>query len=218
MSTYVRPELPRQVFHDASGAVIDYGNRWADRPGRLPPDDMYSVVTHPERFAPLHTVADALIAHLAETYAVTVVEDPSVASDLLRRVDDAVRAVRLVPDNPDGAPLTVVYTAFPGVIVHAGLLHDFVFPDCGCDACDESVESAAEEMERLVLAVAAGDYAETVNNDAGTWIGYELGDAENMRRGRRMATPEELERVAAAARERFRALPRGWQPWPARAE
>src|SRR5690606_379530 len=124
----------------------------------------------------------------------------------------------LVPDNPDGAPLTVVYTAFPGVIVHAGLLHDFVFPDCGCDACDESVESAAEEMERLVLAVAAGDYAETVNNDAGTWIGYELGDAENMRRGRRMATPEELERVAAAARERFRALPRGWQPWPARAE
>jgi len=218
MSTYVRPELPRQVFQDASGADIDYGNRWADRPGRLPPDDMYSVVTHPERFAPLHTVADALIAHLAETYAVTVVEDPSVASDLLRRVDDAVRAVRLVPDNPDGAPLTVVYTAFPGVIVHAGLLHDFVFPDCGCDACDESVESAAEEMERLVLAVAAGDYAETVNNDAGTWIGYELGDAENMRRGRRMATPEELERVAAAARERFRALPRGWQPWPARAE
>ena len=45
--------------------VIEYGNRWASR-GGTPPEDSYSVDEHPERFAPLHTVAAALIDYLVD--------------------------------------------------------------------------------------------------------------------------------------------------------
>ena len=57
MSSYVRPLIEAPVFRDADGAVINYGSRWHGSP----PEDTYSVDTHPERFAPLHVVADALI-------------------------------------------------------------------------------------------------------------------------------------------------------------
>jgi hypothetical protein len=125
VSEYVRPVLPKQVFYDAEGNIIDYGNRWR---GQLPPDDTYSVDSHPERFAPLHTVADALIQHLRDTYAVTVSEEVALVSDLIGTPDDVVRAVRVTPANADGAPLTFVFTSYPGITVHAGLLHDSGFP------------------------------------------------------------------------------------------
>lgn len=41
-----------------------------------PPEDTYSVDTHPERFAPPHTVAEALIGHLRETYDVESTRAP----------------------------------------------------------------------------------------------------------------------------------------------
>lgn len=69
---YARPEIPVQVFRDAAGQIIEYGNRWG---AGAPPEDSYSVDTHPERFAPLHTVAEALIAHLTAGYDTAVSED-----------------------------------------------------------------------------------------------------------------------------------------------
>src|SRR5690606_12708315 len=63
-----RPEIDAPVFRDADGRVIDYGNRWSGSP----PEDTYSVDTHPERFAPLSVVADALVDHLRETFEVEV--------------------------------------------------------------------------------------------------------------------------------------------------
>jgi hypothetical protein len=53
-----------------------------------------------------------------------------------------------------------VLTGYPGVMVHAGVLHDFPFPVCGCDACDETAETTADGMELLVLTVVAGGYSE----------------------------------------------------------
>ncbi len=44
----------------------------------------YSIDSHPEMFAPLHLVADALIEHLAQTYDVQVSRDASHADDFLR--------------------------------------------------------------------------------------------------------------------------------------
>ena len=74
-----------------------------------PPDDTYSVDTHPERFAPVHIVAEALIAYLRENYDVAVEEGEAVAGDLLHPVyHDVVRAARLRPNDSACASLTAV--------------------------------------------------------------------------------------------------------------
>lgn len=67
---YERPTWPEEEYRDATDAVIDYGHRWGI--GEGPRDDLYSVVTHPERFSPVVVVAEALIEHLVATYNVTV--------------------------------------------------------------------------------------------------------------------------------------------------
>ena len=51
MTTYRRPAIAAVGFRDPEGRVIDYGNPW----GGYPPEDTYSVDTHPERFTPLHS-------------------------------------------------------------------------------------------------------------------------------------------------------------------
>ena len=210
VSDYVRPTLPSQVFYDSTGAVIDYGNRWG---GGLAPKDSYGVDSNPQRFAPLHLVADALIQHLTETYAVTVSEDAAFAADLMHEPGDVLRAVRVDPANPDAAPLTFVYTSYPGVILHAGLLHDFPFPQCGCDGCDETAESAAQELEWTVLDVAAGGYSERVNPGTQLPIGYEIASADGtpLETGARgLDCPTSRLRDAES---QLRRLPGRWQPW-----
>jgi hypothetical protein len=211
MPEYVRPPLPKRVYHDANGAVIDYGNRWR---GGAPPEDTYSVVSNPQRFAPLQAVAEALIEHLRQSYAVSVTEDIAVAADLMHAHDAVLRAVRIVPDKADAAPLTFIFTAFPGVIVHAGLLHDFPFPQCGCDACDDSLEVEAGEMERLVFAVVAGGFSETVRPGPWPHVGHRLVDPDGTYRGsgQTLATGYPDDRIEAAE-AKLRSLPKGWQPW-----
>src|SRR5690625_4141229 len=79
MGGYVRPSVESVEFRDDDGNIIDYGNRWASR-GGIPPEDSYSVDGHPERFAPLHTIAAALIDYLVSTYEVDVEEGPHVTT------------------------------------------------------------------------------------------------------------------------------------------
>jgi hypothetical protein len=220
VSDYVRPAIPEQTYHDVEGNVIDYGNRWRDRPGRMPPDDLYEVTSNLERFAGFHVLADALIQHLRENYAVSVIEDVTVAEDLLDNRVDVARAVRVVPDRPDAAPLTFVYTALPGLILHAGLLHDFPFPTCGCDACDETVDALAGDLENTVLAVAAGRFSESVSPVmSGPFeleIAHELGDRGTTFWGRGGSTVNSQSERAKNARQRLAHLPNGWQPWQRR--
>lgn len=155
---YLRPPVSEPVCYDASGQVITYGTRWNDGP----PGDSYSVCTHPERFAPLVPIADALIAHLVATYQVECREDLAYASDLYPPVQDVVRALRLTPVRADAAPLTFVFTADPAIVVHAGLLTNFHFPSCGCDACDECWDGAAQSLEDTIFAVTDGRFGEAV--------------------------------------------------------
>lgn len=220
MSEYVRPLLPTQVFYDASGAVIDYGERWRDRPGRMPPKDTYSVVSHPERFAPLQMVADALIEYLRENYDVSVTDELSVAEDLMNGRVHVLRAVRIVPANDHGASLTFAFTSFPAVVVHAGLLHDFAFPDCGCDACDDSIEGVAGEMERMVLAVPEGRFRESVSDAISSpfdlKVEYALRDREEDSWRSGWSAGSHSARTSDA-RDRLLKLPDGWQAWPRRA-
>ncbi|WP_210481592.1 DUF6226 family protein [Naasia sp. SYSU D00948] len=213
MAAYARPLVEPLVFRDAAGRVVRYGARWGDGP---PPDDSYSVTSNLARFAPLHTIADALVDHLRSAYDVAVEEGPEVARDLIRPPDEIVRAVRLTPADPGAAALTFVFTSFPSVVIHAGLLHDLPFPTCGCDACDETWDALADEMEWQVLAVASGGYREAVSRDAGLGVEYSLrgGDGSARRSGRSRVEDHENARLQAAERA-LRGLPEGWRPWPA---
>ena len=168
---YVRPGLTEETYYNRDGEPIPYGRQWGEGG---PDPDSYSVDSHPERFAGLHLVARALIDHLTAVYDVDVQEDPVHAGELLSERKDVLQAVKITPRNSRAAALTFVLTGYPGVMVHAGVLHDFAFPVCGCDACDETVETTADRMEMLVLSVAAGGYSERYPVGRKRWSEYVL--------------------------------------------
>ncbi|SDR74955.1 DUF6226 family protein [Microterricola viridarii] len=224
---YTRPILPATDYSDTAGQPIPYGNRWgADGPD----PDSYSRVSHPERFAGLHTVTNALIDYLQQAYAVSVRRESAVPDapgggfdpPLLHAQDDVVEVVRVVPESPDAAPLSFAFTAFPGVFVEAGVLHTFPHPICGCDACDDTVEAQAEELEELVLAVVNGAYAEELGSGPGAEVSHSLVffDEDGAQTGSRSGsggapTTVSAERLAAASAT-LAALPHGWRAWPRR--
>lgn len=210
VTDYMRPDVQPLVFRDAAGGVIHYGDRWG---GDSPPDDSYSVTSNLERFAPLHVVAEALIRYLSATYDVEISEDRAFAADLMHERRDVLRAVRLRPRERDAATLTFVFTSFPSVIIHAGLLHDFLYPVCGCDACDEAWENQADEMEWQVDAVVTGTYREYLR--PGPWVGMSLESADGNRKtgAESSATDPPSERVVESV-GRLDALAGPWLPWP----
>ncbi len=206
MDAYCRPAIEPVVFRDAAGSVIDYGNRWG---GESPPEDSYSVLSNLERFRPLHAIAEALIDALVADYDVVVEDDVSLASDLMHPRDDVVRAVRVTPADPVAAPLTFVLTDHPSVLIHAGLLHDFFYPTCDCDACDENWERAADSMEWDVGAVVDGGYSESADDVA---VAFRLVGSDGSRSGTGRGVDVAADRLAEAA-PRLAAL-RGWAAWP----
>jgi hypothetical protein len=148
MPAYVRPvvDAPPALGDDG----VPYGSRWDAADG--PSEAAYTRTSHLERFAPLHAVADALVAHLAATHEVTAVEGPDPA--LADPHPDAVRSVRLAPRDGTGRILTLEWTSFPGVMLHSGRRMTEAFPACGCDACDERWEELADDLEDAVLTAA----------------------------------------------------------------
>lgn len=209
MSTYLRPAIDAPAIRDADGQVIEFGNRWAGPP----PEETYSVDTHPERFAPLHTVADALVAHLRDTYDVRITEGDETAADLIHPVDEVVRAIRVQPTDPACAALTFVLTAYPGVVLHAGLLHDFAYPPCGCDACDLAWTTVTDDLERQVLAVVAGRYRESIGRGLRPWVAHASTYPDGASSGGAPAQSIPARRLRAA-RPVLRGLPTGWAAWP----
>lgn len=210
MSSYVRPLIEAPVFRDADGAVINYGSRWHGSP----PEDTYSIDTHPERFAPLHVVADALIAHLRETYDVEVDEGVEVAADLLHPAfHDVVRAVRIRPNDPQCASLTLVFTAYPGIYMHAGLLHDFHYPVCGCDACDSNWEAEADRLEQQVFATISGNFRETIESGPHAWVEYAFTYPDGASSGKSRSQDLPAQRLKDA-KPVLRELPDRWSHWP----
>ncbi|WP_413317607.1 DUF6226 family protein [Agrococcus sp. 1P02AA] len=207
MPAYVRPEIAIPDIRDADGQAVPFGERW-----QQPPEESYSVVTHPERYAPLHEVAEALLAHLVASYDVEVDEGPAIAAALPYPPEDVVRAVRVTPRDRAAAPLSLVLTGFPGVMVLAGVLQFDAFPVCGCDACDDDVERVVGELEDLVLAVSRGWLKETVMSRG---VHHRVEFASGSRSGTADAEGLGAERLRAA-QKRLRELPNGWQAWPVR--
>ncbi|MET4135436.1 DUF6226 family protein [Pseudarthrobacter sp. PvP090] len=211
---YVRPPLPAVTYYSREGEPIPYGRQWgADGPD----PDSYSVDSHPERFAGLHVVARALIDHLTAVYDVDVQDDPAHAGDLLRERGDVLQAVKVTPRDPGAAALTFVLTGYPGVLVHAGVLQDFPFPVCGCDACDETAETVADRLEMLVLTVAAGGYSERYPVGRKRWSEYALNafDGSGSESGQGEPAPAAAARLRDAE-VRLREVDGGWSPWPLR--
>lgn len=211
MSEYSRPLVTAQQFRDESGALIRYGTRW----GGSPPENSYSHVSNPQRFAPLQTVADALIEHLRVVYLADVaaleksssIVDPSATTKL----------IAVTPERVDAAPLVFRFTSFPGVEIRAGVRHGEAFPFCGCDACDETWGDAADGMERLVFAVSDGRFSERIvipHRTAGTaTVEHRIeGAGHEVRSGiQHGVQPDPSLREDAIRLDR---LPAGrWQPW-----
>ena len=211
MSGYLRPSPAPRVFVDDSGAPIPYGDRWR---GESPPSDTYSVTSNLDRFAPLHDVADALVLWLCESFDVTVDDSLDVAADLARVPADAVRAVRVRPNDESASPLTFVFTSFPGIHLHAGYLVDAFFPICGCDACDESWETCADQLEETVFAVVDGGLSEGFAERAELPVSFRLQFGEGWRGGDSRAEDHPADRFAAA--RPALAARRSWVAWPAR--
>lgn len=165
MGMYARPQIEDVEYRDASGQVINFGNRWASRGAAGPPEDSYSVDEHTDRFAALHVIAEALISHLIEMYDVIVEDTIDVVADLPYgpRADETVRAVRLTPRDQTCAPLTLALTTYPSVHLHAGVLFSTSYPSCDCNACDETWQAAADELEWQVFAITGGGLSEAVS-------------------------------------------------------
>jgi len=196
---FTRPVLAVPEFVDDSGRVIEYGSRWA---GGSPPEDAYSRVSHPERFAPVIGVVDALVDHLETWYDV----------DVDRRSEESgARFWHLRPTT--GAMVTLTGTA-ESVGIEAGALTREFAPSCTCDACDETAESVADQIEETLLAIAAGGLREVFPVGQRRWLHTELRTPDGGRRsgggepGRSLPATRLDEAADLLAR-----LPDGW--WPA---
>ena len=235
MADYLRPCVAPLEFRDSDGTIIDYGHRWERAGG--PPDDSYSVVEHPERFAPLHLVAEALIEHLTTHFTVRIEEGLPVIAGLQHAPSAAeiARAVRITPQGPGSAPMVFVLTTFPGVWLHAGALFSAVFPSCGCIACDEHWDTAADELEALVFTVLGGGFGEEISRPQRAKWSYDRGrglvkgmgqtvsyrlrspDGRSGSSGQRRAKdvpPELLSRAQTRLSEVAQLSPDGnWLPW-----
>jgi Family of unknown function (DUF6226) len=202
MPEYTRPAINAREFRDESGAPIRYGARWTGSP----PDDSYSRVSNPDRFAPLQTIADALIEHLRATYRVDVAPLAKSAT---------TKVVAVTPKRADAAPLLFRFTDFPGIEVRAGVRCSLFFPRCGCDACDETWEDKADELEGLVFAVTDGTFSERIapTSDGMATVGYSIRPPgrTGISGGSLRVAPDSGLRADAA---RLDSLPLGcWQPW-----
>jgi hypothetical protein len=161
-----------------------------------PPEQAYSRVTEPERFAPLHPFALNLIDEFVRDYKVERLEYPEPSFKLAGKVRVARPPIVLMPDDSAAAPIEIVFTDFPGLAVRFGRAYREYFPACGCDACDETADEQVEEFEWHMRQVIAGRFVEASGDQAAFW--------DSGRHHRRSHT------------SRLASVGVRWQPWSAR--
>lgn len=179
-------------------------------------DPAYSRVTNPERFLPLHTAMLAIIDRLESDFEVERAEGFGFDEKLARGLDLARADVRLTPKDPDAAPVSVVFTAFPGLRIRFGRWYIEPFPVCGCDACDESAEGEIERLTDMIDDVTAGRFREAVEipllsfMGAG-WVDTSFWSPDGRRRRHRSRVDRRRGREMSGGRHR---LALNWKPWP----
>ena len=176
-----------------------------------PPADAYARVTDPGRFAALHGIARRVLDRLETRYDVT--RQSFTETD--RHASAPAPAIRLVPADPAAAPLSIVFNAFPGLLVRCGQQHGYGIPvpHCGCDSCDESVVDCREELARLIDTTTAGTFGERlVYADGGWWLEVWHGTPTSTGGGRTRLDGKQL----GVLRKAIPDGELGWAPWPER--
>ena len=181
-------------------------------------DPAYSRVTNPERFRPLHTAMLAIIDRLESDFEVERAEGFSLDEKLARGLDLARADVRLTPKDPDAAPISVVFTAFPGLRIRFGRWYVEPFPVCGCDACDESAEDEIERLNDMLDDVTAGRFREAIEIPlisfmGSGWMETRFWSPDGRRRRHRSRVDRRRGREMSGGRRR---LDLNWKPWPRR--
>lgn len=208
---YRRPVIAGHDFSDDRGALISYGQRW---PGQ-PAEESYSVTTHPQRFAPLHAVAQALVDWLPARFEAHCLQDPELACALGYATEPVVQSVRLIPADPACASLGLVFTNFPGVILEVGALYQWRFPFCGCDACDDSLDELVDNLEEQIGTVVAGHFTEILDESGSGLITHRF--APDGVAGSEISGGLEEISQERLAKARVMLPPDGvWAPWPVR--
>ncbi len=187
-------------------------SRWG-REG--PPEEAYGRVTNPERFAPLHDATLEMIGRLEAGFDVERAEGYGLDKELEGKRGLARPSVRLSPADPEAAPITVVFTDFPGLFVRFGRWAEEIFPVCGCDACGGTAEEEIERLTEKTHSLTISGLRETV--EAPWWPFWGDGSLEAEWRG-----PSDYGRHwSRIDRDRARQMSGGrrrlvldWKPWP----
>ena len=99
-------------------------DRW--EPGD-PPEEAYGRVTNPERFQPLHSTMLEIVDGLEEAFDLDRTEGYGLDEELEGKHGLARPSIRLTPADSNAAPITVVFTDFPGLMVRLGRWFDVPF-------------------------------------------------------------------------------------------
>ena len=187
------------------------GDRWGMEG---PPEEAYSRVTNPERFQSLHDAAIELLDRLEREFAVKRFVG-CVSDAEMEKASNARPAVRLVPDDPESAPIAVAFTDFPGLSIKFGHWCRKWLPICGCDACDETADEVIEEMTWLVDSVVSGGFREVVRISRLAGDGRHVTEFRNG--GRRSSSYGNVERSRALEMTGGESnVTLNWKPWPPR--
>jgi hypothetical protein len=174
--------------------------------------DAYSRVTNPGRFQPLHRSALAHLDRLQESFDVERVEGYDLDPEL-ERVELARPSVRLTPADPGAAPIVVLFTAFPALIVRSGRWLVSFFPVCGCDACDETAEGEEERLTELIDNVVSGRFHESIRIP---FLGSARHESELGSAGPGPRAWEQISRSRARELVGTGSRSYDWKPWPRR--
>jgi hypothetical protein len=171
--------------------------------------EVHPRVTRAGRFAVLHDTAEELVDRLDETYVVERRE----TKESLSPDGPLMRTAWVIPRTPAAAPLAVMFTDFPSVVLRLGRWYRQSLPACGCDTCDEDPEVLAANLRLQITALVEGGLWERVRRGlTGSWsqtrlIGPDFRAAQQ--------APLEPAAARAARREGFAAAVQ-WAPWPRR--
>ena len=180
-----------------------------------PPEEAYSRVTNPERFQPLHAAATALLDKLEREFAVERLEE-AFFDDELSAESLARPPIRLIPIDPQAAPIVVAFTEFPGLQVRFGSWRTEPFPDCGCDACDETADGLIEQMTRMVEAVVSGGFREAMRVPSLQGDGWQESRFQFSNGGFRSGSSRVRRSRALEMTGGEHNVALDWKPWPRR--